>query len=366
MSGSAGMRGYFVQALIAGYESLNLNDGWIQIGFEPDGMNEKVDVLWVYPGHRKATQIKSSRNPVERNRLEAWCREVLSTPGVDEHELLIVGSCPARVIDEAEKGGVRIPRPRDLRISGLLEQLAYRLGAYAEQRELGPLPARLSLLHARALVARFAEHSSDREYVSREQFDAEIAAWIASIPGPRRAQASTGAIRLFPKNGDEIRVPRSVAETRGTLVYLGMSAALALAAAASSQAWLGGQGVWSLPALAFGFVLYVLNRDLLRLANPKQVERERGIFLGDGRLARLNVDGEYVISRPTHRCVDPDCDDGWIVLDDAPPREPPHHRFVGVCTENGRDHSYRILKNGKAKLHPVDWRPLPPPRDAPD
>jgi len=76
MSGNAGLRGYYFQILAGLLESLT-DGSWEMIEIEPNTMDDKVDVKWVYSDRIRAVQVKSSINNFERSKIISWICELV-------------------------------------------------------------------------------------------------------------------------------------------------------------------------------------------------------------------------------------------------------------------------------------------------
>ena len=93
--------------------------------------------------------------------------------------------------------------------------------------------------------------------------------------------------------------------------------------------------------------------------------REPYAYMGKQKFIEKIDNDTYSIFKLTAPCIHRGCDEGKIVVVDAPPKEVPNLEkpYVGICSLCGRDHSYRIDHNFIATQERFDWsepEPNPP------
>lgn len=76
-----------------------------------------------------------------------------------------------------------------------------------------------------------------------------------------------------------------------------------------------------------------------------------------GKFVEKRTDGNYLLYTKTAKCIYPRCC-GKVSVVVAPPRERHNHRFVGVCSIGGKQHTYTYDYNGIGYPCKFDWRPL--------
>jgi hypothetical protein len=108
--------------------------------------------------------------------------------------------------------------------------------------------------------------------------------------------------------------------------------------------------------------IYILKPYLddmsLYYKRPKKVNQS--IFVGQGRFIEEKDEDSYLVYKPTAACIYPCCNQGKIVVTNAPPREASRlgKTYVGICSIAGKDHSYRIDHIWVATPESFDWRAL--------
>jgi Putative DNA-binding domain len=103
------------------------------------------------------------------------------------------------------------------------------------------------------------------------------------------------------------------------------------------------------------FAIPCLEEMYLYWKRPRNINEAN--YIGNGRLMEDNREGSYLIYNPTAACIYPCCNEGKIVLSDAPPMEfsKTGKKYIGVCTIARKDHSYRIDYNRVATPAQFDW-----------
>jgi Putative DNA-binding domain len=115
----------------------------------------------------------------------------------------------------------------------------------------------------------------------------------------------------------------------------------------------------ALGATFFSFDYFLKHySETMRLHIKRPRNTEEASFIGQGRLMKNDNEGGYLIYNPTAPCIYPCCNEGKIVISDAPPREVSRigRTFIGVCSVAGKDHSYRLDYILVATPEQFDWR----------
>lgn len=108
--------------------------------------------------------------------------------------------------------------------------------------------------------------------------------------------------------------------------------------------------------------IYVLKPylDDMSLYYKRPKKFHQAIFVGQGRFIEEKDEDSYLVYKPTAACIYPCCNEGKIVVTNAPPREVSRlgKTYVGICSIAGKDHSYRIDHIWVATPESFDWRAL--------
>jgi hypothetical protein len=113
-----------------------------------------------------------------------------------------------------------------------------------------------------------------------------------------------------------------------------------------------------IPIFFWYFIRPYFDEMYLYYKKPKKVHQ--CVFIGQGRFMEKNDVDSYLVYNPTADCIYPCCNEGKIIVADAPPREVHKlgKKYVGICSKTGKDHSYRIDSILVATKDNFDWRPL--------
>lgn len=180
MGGREAIRGFSVQTLVCLLDSLqSVNSDWIAVTIEPDSDNDKVDILWEFPGDkRRAQQVKSSQNQIGRADVSSWCAELKASGKADSYQLILAGPIAAAVLLDAPFDGVEVPVPTSLDTLALIDQAITKIDRYLLGKRITPLslPIRESLIYI--ISARLLEGSVYGKRLLREEFDGWILYWI--------------------------------------------------------------------------------------------------------------------------------------------------------------------------------------------
>ena len=204
MGGREAIRGFSIQTLVVVLDALAPgNAHWTAVTLEPDSGNDKVDILWEFPGRSRAQQVKSSQNQISKSAVEEWANDLKRSRGADEYELILAGPVAQSVIEGSPFDGVVVPTPLAVDTLALLERAATKLDFYLTAKGMLPIP----LVVRESVIAIVAANISDGairgQRVSRDEFEGWILRWVtAAYPQAITSRLSTnceilwGEIRL--------------------------------------------------------------------------------------------------------------------------------------------------------------------------
>jgi CHAT domain len=94
--------------------------------------------------------------------------------------------------------------------------------------------------------------------------------------------------------------------------------------------------------------------------NSRCMNAQQSVYIGRGKFMKKESLDSYLIYELTASCIYSYCNEGKIVVRDAPPREitGTDQSCVGICSIEGKNHSYKINNILVATKKPLDWRPL--------
>ncbi|MBE2889140.1 hypothetical protein [Geobacter anodireducens] len=167
--GQNAIKGFLFQGIICLVEMLD-DENWITVTVEPDVGSEIVDIVWSYPGSTKAVQVKSSINKFSKADIDAWAKE-LSSHAADNHELVLIGPSPAKLIDDTYHG-VKVRHPRAYTIEDLIKQAAHVVDKYYSSRWGGVLQWWQREMAVLALIALLLVNSTKGKQYTREDLHA--------------------------------------------------------------------------------------------------------------------------------------------------------------------------------------------------
>jgi len=92
MGGQEGNRGYLLQAIVAGLNSLK-DRSWKTVQIEPDGQHQKVDIKWIFDnGSDEVCQVKSTTGSFEKSAiLQTLADLVADSPTAASYRLVLLG-----------------------------------------------------------------------------------------------------------------------------------------------------------------------------------------------------------------------------------------------------------------------------------
>lgn len=184
MGGREAIRGFAVQTLVCLLDSLSSDGKWIAVTLEPDSVNDKVDIHWVYAdGSTCAQQVKSSINQISKGDVERWCSELKASGGASKYQLILAGPIAAAVLKDAPFDGVEVPTPASVDTLALLDQAITKVDRYLTAKSIDPLPLALRESLIYELVARMTQAAIRGKKMSRDEFDGWVLSTItASYP----------------------------------------------------------------------------------------------------------------------------------------------------------------------------------------
>jgi len=182
MSGSHGIRGYILQAMIAVFEALDDEHDWEFIVNEPDDISEKIDILWFFDdGKTLAVQVKSSQNKINKNDVTKWANELQKAYKADDYKLSLLGPCSMSVIKLGEINSVKIPPPKNIDIDGFKDQITHKIDVYLENNRFPQLPPSIREIIVKALIFDFEIFSTKGQKLSKNTFNKKLKNYINSI-----------------------------------------------------------------------------------------------------------------------------------------------------------------------------------------
>ena len=181
MSGASSIRGYLLQTLIGLLDSLLKDNQWEQLSIEPINESQKVDIVWYYKDKKKVVQVKSSQNQISKRHVMSWAKELEDSTISEDYELVLIGPVSQSVLKLKDIGKVMIPMPKNLDISGMIEQTAHRLDQYLESKHISKVPSFARELIVNALISKLENYSTKGESITRLDFNQLIDSWILMI-----------------------------------------------------------------------------------------------------------------------------------------------------------------------------------------
>jgi hypothetical protein len=181
MSGNASIRGYLVQTIISLLESLKEENDWQNLRIEPVVNSNKVDLIFNYADTIKAIQIKSSQNQIGLAQVKLWAEELENSFEADSYEVILIGPTAQSVIDIKLHGNVKIPSPKVLDITALIEQAAHRIDVYLHEKGYASIPPFIREEFISSLITKLENYSTSGDPLSRDDFDMLLNKWIMAI-----------------------------------------------------------------------------------------------------------------------------------------------------------------------------------------
>ncbi len=169
-----------MQTVISLLNALETDDKWQAVTIEPNLDSTKVDILWEYPDKKRATQIKSSQNRIDKPEAERWAYELLQSKAADEYELILASYYSGGLIEGQLLGGVVI-KLRDLDSDRLVMEGAQKLGVYLEDRSFPQVSSRARELIVRSLVTELQTYSTKAGKITRKELDDTLSLWLLPV-----------------------------------------------------------------------------------------------------------------------------------------------------------------------------------------
>ena len=183
-SGPSSIRGYLVQTLIALLDALRDDQPWDRVQLEPANEgNQKIDLLWEHERGKRAVQVKSSQNQINKADAERWAGELESCHAeADQLELVLIGPCAQSVIDLGHVGQVVVRPPKSLDLAGLIREAAQCLARFLEANGLSAGHADQRERLVEALVGHLAKLSAESRTLDRRELTDYLTRGIHSAP----------------------------------------------------------------------------------------------------------------------------------------------------------------------------------------
>jgi hypothetical protein len=160
---------------------LHQDTAWQALALEPNLSSDKVDIIWEYSTKKKVSQVKSSQNQIGKAQAESWAKELETSILVDDYELVLIGPCSQSVIELGSVGKVKIPTPKNLDVTGLVEQAAHRLDVYLGNKGISKVPSFARELLISSLVIKLETYSTAGTLITRDDFDRLLSEWILAL-----------------------------------------------------------------------------------------------------------------------------------------------------------------------------------------
>lgn len=110
--------------------------------------------------------------------MESWAWDLEASRPADDYELVLLGPCAHSVAIAGYAGKVRIPTPKILDITALMEQAAHRLDKFLIGQGVSALQPFVRELLVHALVSKFAGYSTAGTELSKAELTRLILDWI--------------------------------------------------------------------------------------------------------------------------------------------------------------------------------------------
>ncbi|MFM2226369.1 MAG: hypothetical protein RJA07_2571 [Bacteroidota bacterium] len=183
MGGNAGIRGYIIQTIICVLDALETDNNWVSVTLEPLDESEKVDIKWTYPNNKiKATQVKSSENPIGLAAAKKWCEELeINSPNLEEYELVLVGTLAANLLKKKIIGKVKVSEAKPINIQTLIDQASTKIDFYFEKKGKAKISPKVREMIIQVLTLHFGTSSIIGTEITRTDFDSKLLEWITAI-----------------------------------------------------------------------------------------------------------------------------------------------------------------------------------------
>ena len=160
-----------LQSIICVLDSFKKDNDWVHVSLEPDIKAEKVDILWCYSeDKKKAVQVKSSELQINKPNVEKWAKDLENDYECNFYELILIGSC-SKWVATAKFSGKTSIKTMNLDIQNLLNNTAFSLGLYLENKGFKPILSGKKLTIVEALITLFEKGSTTGKFFSREYFE---------------------------------------------------------------------------------------------------------------------------------------------------------------------------------------------------
>ena len=199
MSGKDGIRGYFVQTIIALLEALQSSD-WNTIILEPSGDEEKVDIILKSPDYTKAIQVRSSANQISMAKANQWAAAFEQCVESGELVLIIVGPCSGQVAKVDTIGRVKIPQPKNLETTQLIHEAAHLLDKFLRRERLVVESPEHREQLVGALITTLTAYSTNSRPLPRSSFVQLLKDWLAESANPPVPSLVLRALSKIPKS----------------------------------------------------------------------------------------------------------------------------------------------------------------------
>lgn len=206
MGASGATRGYLMQAMVCLFESLQPGNDWISVTLEPrDDLSEKIDFLWHHPDNRRAVQVKSSQNVIDKGDVIKWSKELEGSKQAELYELILVGPYTQGVVDLKHRSGcVSIPEPHSIRFDALIDRCAHKLDIYLDSKGIRQVRPRFREVLILALTTQFEIYATTNHTLTRRDLEDLLQRWVVNTY-PRAIEEVAEEIDNFAKELEEMK-----------------------------------------------------------------------------------------------------------------------------------------------------------------
>ena len=200
--GQAAIRGYLIQTLIALLDALNNENQWDSVTLEPNVEWEKIDILWEYPGSKKAVQVKSSQNSFVDRDISKWAKDLVKWKDADEYELVLVWT-PKSPLITVDKDGEKVAVRSAPVMDEFSKSAAHRLSDFLRREGLpeGSPDSRTMLVGA--LTEKLAKLSTGGHKLRRSDLVKLLKEWMALIAAGVRSNEPFNFIPYLERLRDD-------------------------------------------------------------------------------------------------------------------------------------------------------------------
>lgn len=209
--GQVATRGFLLLTLMVILESFDSLEKIDTLQLEPNSVEEKTDILWLFKdGNKKAVQVKSSQNQLGLPDVKKWCASLKSDMTADQYELLLIGPASGPLAKTNYVDGVTVPIPKSLDIVGMIQQASHRLDNYFQRNYMGAVPPGIRELIVDGLIGKLITYSTAGTAISGNELETLFREWMLHVyPSAiqkalnQQVEIVCDSFMLVPKKDDE-------------------------------------------------------------------------------------------------------------------------------------------------------------------